>query len=298
MASLLKSTGRDWPARGVATRYGRLKKIIKRRRKIGEADVVVISHAKSGRTWLAAMISHVYHRRYGIAESELLRFDNFHRIDARIPRILFSHDNRKNEERRPLFAPSDFSGRKVILLVRDPRDVAVSAFFQSLRNARKGGSVDNPGDSLYEYLVAYKLPRVIGFLQRWQEQLDQIEQCLVVRYEDLRADAEQELARIFAFIEGRADPDEISRAVAFASFDSLKKKEASNFFTSDKLRPGDPANPNSFKVRRGKVAGYQDYFTDEQRESIETMIEEANLHAFGYLACRDSRAAAEGARSS
>lgn len=289
MSSLLKSTGRDWLATSVATRYGRLKKIIKRRRKIGKADVVVVSHAKSGRTWLVAMISHVYHRRYGIAESELLSFDNFHRIDGRIPRILFSHDNRKDEERGTLFSPSDFNRRKVVLLVRDPRDVAASSFFQSLRNARKGASADNPGNSLYDYVVTYKLPRVIGFLQHWQKQLDQIEECLIVRYEDLRAHTEEELARILTFIEGCADHEEISEAVAFASFDSLKKKEASNFFASDRLRPGDPSDPNSFKVRRGKVAGYKDYFSDEQREHIDTMIEEANLHAFGYPAHRDPR---------
>ena len=57
---------------------------------------MIFSKAKSGRTWLAAMISHVYHQRLGLPESEIIRFDNFHRMDKRAPRILFSHDNAKD----------------------------------------------------------------------------------------------------------------------------------------------------------------------------------------------------------
>ena len=31
-----------------------------------------------------------------------------------------------------------------------------------------------------------------------------------------------------------------------------------------RLRPGDRANPQSYKVRRAKVGGWRDYFDDEQ----------------------------------
>ena len=261
----------------------RWSKVLKRWRKLRNADVVVISHAKSGRTWLATMMSHVYHRRFGISERELLKFDNFHQSDPRVPRILFSHDNRKDGLHSPLFSPRDFRGKKVVLLVRDPRDIAVSAFFQSLRNARKGTTAAHAGDPLYAYVADYKLPLVISFLQRWRDQRGQIEACLVVRYEDLRARPESELARIFDFIEGSANDEEIADAVAFASFETMKQREASNFFASDKLRPGDPQNPDSFKVRRGKVGGYRGYFDDQQLERLETLMAKADLGAFGYL---------------
>src|SRR5207249_4526496 len=100
----------------------------------------------------------------------------------------------------------------------------------------------------------------------------------------LRDCPEVQLARIMEFIEGRpADKTEIESAVAFAAFDDLQRKESANFFSTDRLRPGDAANPNSFKVRRGKVGGYRDYFSPDQLARIEARIAEARLGGFGYL---------------
>ncbi len=268
--------------RGIAAYLGRVKRVMKRRRKLAAADVVVVSHAKSGRTWLATMISHVYHRRFGIPESELIQFDNFQKLDPRVPRILFSHDNRKDEDKTPLFRPRDLRRQKVVLLVRHPCDVAVSSYFQSFRDARKGLEPGHAGGPIADYVLGFKLPLVLAWLRRWHEQLGQVGQLLVVRYEDLRAAPERELGRIFTFIEGRAEPEEIAAAVAFASFEQMKQKEAANFFTSDKLRPGDPADPQSFKVRKGRVGGYREHFDAEQLARIDALLAAADLEAFGY----------------
>ena len=51
------------------------------------------------------------------------------------------------------------------------------------------------------------------------------------------------------------------------SFDNLKRREAGNFFATDRLRPVDQADPDSFKVRRGTVGGWRDYFDAAQRRS-------------------------------
>jgi hypothetical protein len=257
---------------------------LKRRYKQQNADILVVSHAKSGRTWLGAMISHVYSLRYGLPEDELVQFDNFYRLDSRIPRILFSHDNRKDERKSPLFTVDDLRGRKVILLVRHPCAVAVSAYFQSFRNARKGLEPRHGGGPIFDYVVDFKLPLVLAFMCRWQDQITQLEQALVVRYEDLSARPEHELARVFSFIEGWANDEEIKTAVAFASFEQMKQREATNFFNSDKLRAADPADLRSYKVREGKVAGYRDNFTDHQLRRIDAMVAAADLGAFGYTA--------------
>lgn len=265
-----------------------VRKAAKRRRKLASSDVAIVSAAKSGRTWLSAMISHVYHQRFGLPESDIIRGDNFHRMDRRAPRILFTHDNRKDSKHHPLFHAKDFRGLKTVLLVRDPRDVAVSAHFQSLRNANKrdvGEVAARAEDSaMFGYVALRKMPQVIAFLKRWEAQWPKIEAGIVVRYEDLRWRPESELKRIMEFIDGQeASPQEIERAVAFASFDSLKSKEADHFFSTDRLRPGIASNPDSFKVRRGKVGGYQDYFSSDQLTAIEAMVAEAKLDAFGYV---------------
>lgn len=273
-------------------RITRFRKAIKRKRKLRRSDVVVVSHAKSGRTWLVTMISHVYHQRYGIPEREIVQFDNFQRLDPRVPCIFFTHDNYKNARQDPLFSVRDYCGRKVVLLVRDPRDIAVSAYFQSRRNLAKGIPSGDSDRRIYHYIVSHKLPQIIAFLQRWQRQLSQIEDCLVIRYEDLRERPEYELSRLFDFIDGGADPVEIKRAVDFASFDALKKREANHFFASNKLHPADERDDTTFKVRRGKVGGYSDYLSAAETAEVDDMLLRARLIAFGYVPQRTSRAIA------
>jgi sulfotransferase family protein len=171
--------------------------------------------------------------------------------------------------------------------VRDPRDIAVSAYFQSLRNAKKVGAdsvVRGDGGPMFDYVALRKLPQVIAFLKRWQAQLPGIKGAMVVRYEDLRVRPEAELARVMAFIDGEPPRrEEIESAVTFASFDNLRAKEAANFFSTDRLRPADPSDPDSFKVRRGKVGGYRDYFTPQEQARMEAMVADAKLETFGYL---------------
>jgi hypothetical protein len=273
---------------GIKTFIGRAVKARKRRRKLASSDVVIVSAAKSGRTWLAVMISHVYHQRFCLPHSDIIRGDNFYQLHRLAPRILFTHDNRKDGQHTPLFRSNDFRNVKTLLLVRDPRDVAVSAHFQFLRNTGKhrlfGVAPEGGKDSMFEYVALHKMPHVIAFLQRWAAQWPEVKAGLIVRYEDLRQKPKLELKRIMQFIDGHAPADfEIEQAVAFASFDSLKQKEASNFFATDRLRPSIETNPNSFKVRRGKVGGYQDYFLPEELERLEMLIAEAKLDVFGYL---------------
>ena len=61
--------------------------------KLREADVVVVSFGKSGRTWLRVMLSRYYQLCYGLAQRHLIGFANLHEKNPAIPRILFTHDN-------------------------------------------------------------------------------------------------------------------------------------------------------------------------------------------------------------
>jgi Sulfotransferase domain len=275
--------------RSLRDRLLQQKRVVKRLRKLHAAGVVVVSHPKSGRTWLSTMISHVYHQQYAIPETQIIRFDNFHRIDPKIPRIFFTHDSRRYSRRPALAGPARYVGKKVVLLVRDPRDVVVSSYFHVTRRyaRRQQTSADLAGGDEAEALFAYVrdigLPKLVQFLNRWQHRLASIEQALLVRYEDLRAAPAAELGRVLAFIDRPFPADVIAAAVRFASFDNLRAKEASGFFETSRLHPGDGADPDSFKVRRGKVGGYRDYFTAEQLAWIEATLAEQLPPGLGYL---------------
>lgn len=99
-------------------------------KKLRRADCVIVSFGKSGRTWLRVMMSRFYQTRHGLAERHLIGFDNLHRLDPAIPKIFFTHDNYTKDYTGNLDSKSDYAGKKVVLLVRHPADVAVSQYHQ------------------------------------------------------------------------------------------------------------------------------------------------------------------------
>lgn len=96
---------------------------------------MVLSRAKSGRTWLRAMLSRLYQQRHGLDEAQLLEFDNFHEQNAEIPRFYFTHGQYLRERFEDTDWCRSFGDRHIVFLVRNPCDVAVSEYFQSTRRA-------------------------------------------------------------------------------------------------------------------------------------------------------------------
>jgi hypothetical protein len=249
---------------------------------------VIVSAPKSGRTWLRTMLTRFYQIRYGIDRMELVGFYNFHKYHAGIPRIFFTHDNyikdyTGNSDK------SDFYDKKVVLLVRDPRDVAVSSYFHRKFRANPlkvdlwDVQVSEDGPSMFEFVTS-QIPRIIDFLNAWHAELAKLREVLVVRYEDLKAEPAGELARILAFLGTPGTDEEVTDAVSFADYENMKKLEADGAFGrhDQRINPGDLANPQSFKTRRGKVGGYRDYFTDEQVREIDGLVAEPPTPEFGY----------------
>ena len=283
--------GADQETRIRAERRLRGKEQIK---KLRRADIAVVSFGKSGRTWLRVMISRLYQQMHGLPENALLGFDNFHNMDHSIPRVFFTHDNYIGDYTGHTDSKVDFYGKKVVLLVRDPRDVAVSQFFQwmyRMKPEKKALNQYPPHGtelSIYDFVMhaGGGMPKVIDFMNLWAREMKAVEDICVVRYEDLRANTDETLARVAEFMGMEATPDQVSEAVEYASFENLKKKEASGSFrfSGGRMMPGDKNNPNSYKVRRAKVGGYRDYFEDEQVRQIDALMESTLDPVYGYKA--------------
>jgi hypothetical protein len=261
-------------------------------RKLARADCVVVSFGKSGRTWLRVMLSRFYQLRHGLAERHLLNFDNLHLRNRAIPRIFFTHDNYTKDFTGHTDSKVDYYDRKVVLLVRHPADVAVSQYHQWQHRMRphklplnaypaRGEAV-----SLAEFVIDRPagLRKVIDFMNGWACEMPCLPQLLVVRYEDMRLHPEQTLGQILAFIGTPGTEAEIREAVAFASFENMRRMEAKRTFWSSggRMLPRDRDNPQSFKVRRGKVGGYRDDFSTEQVAEIEARIRDHLSPVFGY----------------
>ena len=104
---------------------------------LAEADAVVVSFPKSGRTFVRAMLARLFQVKFGIDERGLLDFPSLRRAPPGVPRLLFAHAGdamREPDEIRVNTA--DYAHCKVVLLARHPADVAVSRYHHLKHRSR------------------------------------------------------------------------------------------------------------------------------------------------------------------
>ena len=261
-------------------------------RKYRMCNYVIASYGKSGRTWMRVMLSRYYQLTYALPERILMGFDNFHRINPAVPKIFFTHDNYLRTYTGNVDSKKDFYHKKVILMVRRPQDVVVSQFFQwkyrmrADKMAMNGYPPAGSDISMYDFVMNPDcgLPRIIDFLNLWAREMPKIEHLLVVRYEDMRTDPQQQLERMVEFFGLQKDTQRLKDAVEFSSVENLRKLEKENYFwrSGSRVKAKDTSNPHSFKVRRAKVGGYRDYFDDGQVARIDALVDSGLADVFGY----------------
>lgn len=206
-----------------------------RRVALRDTGAVVLSWPKSGRTWLRYMLDQL-----GI-------------------HLEYSH------QRESGAFPAGWDRKRIILLHRDPRDTTVSHWFAVTR--RGGGYRGSLSDFLRDPEAG--LERAMLFNLFWKERLDLggggAGGGLTLSYEGLHADTAVELERAVAFLRGPAVPEEkLRRAVAAGRFENMHAVESSGLgarLYGDVLAPDDPADPESFKTREGRVGGWRRHFS-------------------------------------
>jgi hypothetical protein len=252
---------------------------------------VIVSFGKSGRTWFRVLISRYFAHKYGLPEGSLMEFDEFNRANRKIPVLFFTHDNYLKDHVGHDRKFDLYGATRVILLLRDPRDTAVSQYFQwkhrmvgrkKVINGYPAGDMD-----VASFIMGAEagIPKIIGFMNDWARDLTRFPDLIVVKYEDLKADTAGELGRALNFLGEAPSEAELADAAAFASVENMRKMEQENagkFSANARLKPGDANDPSSFKVRRAKVGGWRDYVTEEQASAIDKMVRERLDPVFGY----------------
>jgi hypothetical protein len=258
--------------------------------KLARADAVIVSFGKSGRTWLRVLLSRYWQLKCGLPQSAMIRFDNFHRRDPRAPKLLFTHDNYLRDYTGHRDDKRDYYDSRVVLLARDPRDVAVSQFFQwkfRMRPGKKDLNAYPPHEaevSIFDFVTGPAgVRRVVEFLNGWARELDRIRALHLVRYEDMRADTAGELGRVLRFLGEEPTPEQLADCAAFASVENMRRLEEKRVFwlSGSRLVPKDRGNPDSYKVRRAKVGGWRDYFEDGEIAVIDALVADLDP-VFGY----------------
>jgi hypothetical protein len=242
------------------------------------ANVFVVSVPKCGRSWLRAFLA-AYD---GFARGSLPARD----LEAteRALGVLFAHDRWEHAAApwRVLalggcLIPEERRRRaKVVLLARDPRDAVVSLYFQL---SRRSGWFTGPLEEMLRHPL-FGVRALVDVMNGWAGEW-RGRQPLLVRYEDLVENPQARFRDFLRFAFGAVDDDPLRRATEFCSFPRLQELELEGYFTSDVLRSAPADDPESRKVRRGKIGGFHDYLSGTSLEFVNREV--ARLEPwFGY----------------
>jgi len=278
LRSRFRLTNSTWTRRNFSSRA----------RELSGGDAIILSIPKSGRTWLRAFLCAYFCKRFGL---EFTLRPGRYALPG-FPRIVFSHDmfehrtkgDRWDRIRGKYLVPRrELNRAKIILLARDPRDCFVSLYLQLTR--RDPNAVKLRQKTVGEMLRDEKfgMRAIVDTMNNWLKEFSHRDNFTLVRYEALRASPEERFRDLLAHL-GESSPEPIifQQALEFSRFENMQKLEAAGAFDSNILHPGDVRDPESFKVRRGKVGGYREYLSAEDQKFAEAAL--TNLdRRFGYI---------------
>src|SRR5215467_8463342 len=148
-------------------------------------DVFLVSYPRSGNTWTRFLLGNL------INQDEPVTFAN---IESRIPEIYFNPDRRLRRLRRPRVLKSHESFQphypRIIYIVRDPRDVAVSFYHHNL----KAGNIPDgyPMDDFIPRFMRAEFDTKMGSwydsVLSWLRLRQGREGFLLLRYEAMKKD--------------------------------------------------------------------------------------------------------------
>jgi hypothetical protein len=259
-----------------------------RARELSGADGIVISIPKSGRTWVRTFLNAYFAYKKG----KQFSLDFTDRGEAGVPRIVFSHDRFEDRTKgnvwdrlrgKYLIPQRTLRQAPIVLLARDPRDAFVSYFVQVTR--RNPGTPEKikkmPIDELLRH-PRFGIAAMVEVMNGWIEEFGERSDFSIVRYEELRTEPPRAFhGLLYAIGESEIDDTVFGPALDFSDFRNMQKLEAAGGFGSKILQPRDREDPETFKVRQGKVGGFREYLSAED-QSYATQVCAALNPRFGY----------------
>lgn len=235
-------------------------------------DIFLVSYPKSGNTWLRFLIGNA------ISDNNC-DFSNIHQL---VPDIFRNRDvcstlARPRFMKSHLYFVPDFG--RVVYLVRDGRDVAVSFYYHSL----KKGNIPLT-TSFAEFLKMFNKGKVKPRVRTWSNHVNswldsKTDNILLLKYEDMKRDTFGELKRVFEYFDIPMAREQLISAVAASEFSRMQSLEKEQ---NDKYHDFVNTDPSIPFMRKGKVGDWKEYFTKEQLKDF-IDIHGAALRRLGYL---------------
>ena len=203
-------------------------------------DVFLVSYPRSGNTWTRFLIGNFIHLDGPVT---------FENIDSIIPDIYGNTHKQLMNTPRPRLIKShecfDPRYKRVIYIVRDPRDVAVSMYHWGVKRRRFDESY--PMEKHIERFVAGDYEFTAGSwgenVSCWLASRLNDPNFILLRYEDMLRQPHGELARIAKFLELECTDERLNNAIERSSPErmrSLEKAQAASWSSTARTRQDRP----------------------------------------------------------
>ncbi len=255
--------------------FVRLPLVAWRHRGLRPTDAFLVSYMRSGQTWTRMMLgellsgAEVDFDTYQLAVPMIGTQSGVAGFPPGGRRIIASHE--------PLHR---WSARypKVVMLIRDGRDVALSLYHDLIARGRLSGSFD-------DFLVAH-LAGKYGGHGRWDEHIRdwsaspqaRAGNLLSVRYEALLEEPLEQIREIARFLNLPHDDDTLQTAIEHNRVERMQTKERE----SDDLAQIRDASKGGMFVRGAHSGGREQYFTPENEARFERAFG-GIMRELGYL---------------
>jgi hypothetical protein len=253
-----------------------------RHRGLDANDVLIAEYPRSGSTWLRFMLAEILTR----SSAEFLNVNRtipeigtHGKVPAVLPgwgRLIKTHEPYRSNYKRAVY------------LVRDVRDVMFSV--RACDEEFGWGDYFSQGRDLDGYIQSFLVGGTMRF-GTWQNHVHSFldspmarsGDMLLVRYEEMRRNTEENLARILDFLGVNADQASIRDAVANNSLDRMRAKEDNAKQSATKLTKGTllRGHKSGRFVGKGAVGGWGERLTPAQLSLIDSYAGDAMLR-LGY----------------
>jgi hypothetical protein len=232
----------------------------------------VVSYPKSGRTWHRLLVGNYLAQVTGMDPKRSHDLD-FLCDRAALPAIKYSHNGANFLDMIPprsaVVASADlWCGRNVLLIVRNPKDILVSAYFHArYRTQSFDGSLSdfirNPATGIAKLLTAFNC---------WDETRGRASSFSVISYEAMHNDPMGILATSLVVLGvNELNPAIIKAAVEFSGLENMREYEAVGYFRGARLRRA-PGDENAAKVREGRVGGFAGHLSADDIDFIDRKV--------------------------
>jgi hypothetical protein len=239
-------------------------------------DTFLVSYPRSGNTWTRFLIANLVHPTVEVSFANIERLipdtssqSTWSLRHTPRPRIIKTHEY------------FDHRCRRIVYIVRDPRDVALSYYdFQ-----RKYRHIEDgyPLESYVNDFVTGKLNSIDWGtwgenVASWFYTRGKTRDFLLLRYEDMMEDPFRELARTATFLGINPDPARLEQAVERSSADRMRemeKRESKDWVATKNHRQDIPF------VRVAKAGGWKEKLPASCVEQIESAWGEIMM-SLGY----------------